>query len=138
MVGIALDNCSPHCFHVSYIPFVGAIVGMVGAVDVCGGSGGRLAFSSLVGSSLLLLRWNVIIFRMAIIQKRDVTCTGRFRGLVFNECHRRPGGNRRHKKARSAGLPKLVPRGFIFNGQSFHRVANHSYSLKYVLCFLFL
>lgn len=54
MVGIALDNCSPIAFIVSYIPFVGAIVGMVGAMDVWCWEWWQAGLLFFGGSSLLL------------------------------------------------------------------------------------
>ncbi|HGF4512227.1 TPA: hypothetical protein ACF36V_002556 [Escherichia coli] len=53
-LGLHWIIAAPIAFIVSYIPFVGAIVGMIGAVDVWRWEWCQAAFSSLVGSSLLL------------------------------------------------------------------------------------
>lgn len=92
---------APIAFIVSYIPLVGSIVGMVGAVDVWRWEWWQAGLLFFGGANICYrLRWNVIIFRMDIIQKKSVTC------------HK---GRCTHKKARVAGLlfPSLTKKIFF-------------------------
>ena len=62
---------------------------MVGAVDVA--VGWYIGLSNDIGGIIFaIVRWNVIIFRMA------------FAALFFNECHRRRAGIRRTPTAAGA------------------------------------
>ncbi len=86
---------APHCFHRELYSicwsdcWYGWRCGCM-AVGVVAGRPSLLWWDHLC----YCLRWNVIVFRMAIIQKkrRDMSQAA-FAALFFNECHRRPGGN---------------------------------------------
>ncbi|UCZ68341.1 hypothetical protein K8U55_12590 [Klebsiella pneumoniae] len=66
---------APIAFIISYIPLVGSIVGMVGAMDVWRWEwwqAGLLFFGGLV--FCYCLRRDVFVLRMAILQEKSVTC----------------------------------------------------------------
>ncbi|WP_240768370.1 hypothetical protein [Escherichia coli] len=130
---------APIAFIVSYIPFVGAIVGMVGAVDVWQWEWWQAGLLFFGGIIFAIVCGGMSSFSNGYHseKERDMSQAA-FAALFLTNATATRAGIRRHKKARVAGLPKLVPRGFILQWTILPSCGQPFIFLKYVFMFSFL